>query len=205
MLSMYSTQMGVKIRFTVNFSKRHLDIAFKHDFKAPPPEDTAYRSLFARWKRVIQEQKIGDQKEDQQTNQSSGEIGDEESGPPQPEADDFEGWERDETYRFQLPFEHLGSILEQPVEDENSRAFVFSLKERIPPEFYRKLHSTKKSFSDDLKERTWSEWGTWFRQTSITYHPQCTHILPTKLRQPYATIDIGTFIIRPLRSYNPQS
>jgi len=198
MLSMYRTQKGVKIRFTVNLFRRHIDVVFKHDFKAPPPEDTAYRNLFAKWKRMVREQKNEEQKENQQTDEGPEETEDKEVEPAQLEADDpFEGWERDETYRFQLQFEHLGSILEQPTEDENSRAFVFSLPDGFPPEFYRKLHVIAKSFSDDPKERTWNEWDGWFRQTSVTYHPQCTQILPTTLRQPYATIDIGTFAIRP--------
>ena len=198
MLSMYRTQNGIKVRFTVNLFKRHIDIVFKHDFKAPPPEGTAYRNLFAKWKRMVREQKTEEQKESQQTNQSSEETEDEGNGHSQLEMDDlFEGWERDETYRFQLQFEHLGSILEQPTEDGSSRAFVFSLPDGFPPEFYRKLHVIAKSFSDDPKERIWNEWDGWFRQTSVTYHPQCTQILPTTLRQPYATIDIGTFAIRP--------
>ncbi|KAF8424303.1 RNA dependent RNA polymerase-domain-containing protein [Tirmania nivea] len=189
MLSMYRTQKGAKVRFTVNLFRRHIDVTFKHDFKAPPPENTAYRNLFAKWKRMIREQKAEEQKDTQQTDQGSEDEG---SEPSQLEADDtFEGWERDETYRFQLQFEHLGPILEQPTEDENSRAFVFSLPDGFPPEFFRKLHAVAKSFSDDPKERIWNEWDAWFRQTSVTYHPQCTQILPTTLRQPYATIDIG--------------
>lgn len=197
MLSMYRTQNGVKVRFTVNLIKRHIDVVFKHAFKVPPLEDTAYRSLFAKWKTTVQEQKNG---ENQQTSQGFGGSADtdvEKGESSQADDDPFKEWERDETYRFQLKFEHLGSILEQPTGDENTRAFVFSLTDRFPPEFYRRLHAIEKSLSDDPKERTWTEWDAWFRQTSITYHEECTQILPTTLRQPYATIDIGTFVIRP--------
>lgn len=102
----------------------------------------------------------------------------------------IDSWEREESYRFRIRFEHLRSgFLEQPMKDKNTRTFVIPLT--FPPEFFRKLHDPLKSFTDP-KERIWSEWDTWFRQTGITYFSSALMDLPTTLRQPFAEIDIGT-------------
>ncbi|KAF8470097.1 RNA dependent RNA polymerase-domain-containing protein [Kalaharituber pfeilii] len=100
----------------------------------------------------------------------------------------IESWEREESYRFRIQFEHLDYFLEQKTGAENTRAFIIPLVS--PPEFYRKLHKTEKSFTDP-KERVWSDWDTWFRQVNITYLPKVLEGLPTRLRQPFAAIDIG--------------
>lgn len=192
---MHRTDKASPVRFTVNLFRRRLDIVFKHDFKAPPPEDLAYRDLFNEWKKIMREYRTREKLEnlelalDGDGVENRTMVGTEEDE----EDDPIETWERDETYRFQIPFEYLDSLLEQPVDDANTRAFVITLNHSYPPEFYRRLHETWKSFSGDVNERTWSEWDAWFRQTGITYQPECLHILPTTLRQPYAKIDIGTF------------
>lgn len=107
------------------------------------------------------------------------------------EYEPVEEWERPETYRFEIRFEHLGTLLEEPSGDINTRIFSISLP--FPPEFYRKLHDTHRSFTDDPNARHWSERDSWFRQTVITYQQQCVDHLPITLRQSYAVIDIGMF------------
>lgn len=198
MLSMYRTHCS-QVQFEVNLEKRRIDVQFKHSFKAPPPEDVAYRSLISEYQRIMKESKVQQQKpRDKRKAQTEDSESEDEDEP-------IEAWEREESYRFQIRFEHLESILEQPMDDKNTRAFVISLNEGFPPEFYRRLHRTSKSFSADPKERVWTEWDAWFRQTTITYQPECMHLLPASLYQPYSTIDIGMFSIPPHSTHHTRN
>ena len=248
MAAMFTTQRSCPVKFSVNLRRRRIEVSFHHEFKAPPEEDTAYRSLFAAWqkrkKRAAKEQEAlelameeeGDEKVtegsggeeqeelDEKVKEGSSEVEQGESDWDEPEESDdeeqekagleeekaahqyeedelsdteyelIEEWERRETYRFEIRFEPLGTLLEEPSEDVNTRTFSISLP--FPPEFYRKLHNTHKSFTDP-NARRWTEWDSWFRQTIMTYQPQCVDNLPITLRQPYAVIDLGTFTSLP--------
>ena len=213
MVAMFTTQKNFPVKFSVNLKRRRIEVSFHHEFKAPPQEDTAYRSLFAQWqkmkKRAAREQEEQEREEalleqaveegSKQDQKESGPDEQEESNQEEQEEEDelsdieneqMEAWERSETYRFEIRFEHLSALLEEPSEDMNTRIFSFSLP--FPPEFSRRLHNTHRSFTDP-NARHWSEWDSWFRQTVITFQEEWVHHLPITLRQPYAIIDIGKF------------
>ena len=229
MVSMFTTQKSSPVEFKVDLKRRRIVISFRHEFKAPPPEDTAYRSLFAEWQKkkkrdakeqeqeieedskqereqLGQEDQEGSDREekeesgeenqkklDQEEQEESYREEQEEEDESDTEYEKIEEWERRETYRFEIRFEHLSTLLEESSEDINTRILSFSLP--YPPEFYRRLHDTHRSFPEDQNARHWSERDTWFRQTVITYQKQSLDPLAITLRQPYAIIDIGMFTV----------
>ena len=230
---MFTTQKSSPVKFNVDLKRRRIVISFSHEFKAPPPEDTAYRSVFAEWqKKKKRDAKEQEQEQEQDIEEGSkqerGELGQEDQEEPEREEQEesdvenqtkldqeeqeesdqeeqeeedesdteyekIEEWERCETYRFEIRFEHLNTLLEESSGDINTRIFSFSLP--YPPEFYRRLHDTHRSFPDDQNARHWSERDTWFRQTVITYQKEFLDPLAITLRQPYSIIDIGMFTL----------
>ncbi|KAI5801675.1 RNA dependent RNA polymerase-domain-containing protein [Peziza echinospora] len=99
-----------------------------------------------------------------------------------------DSWEREEFYRFRIKLEDMTELFEEKCDAPNKRGFAIPVK--TPPATFRVLHDAKKSFNDP-KERKWTEWETWFRQTEITYIPQAMTEFPTSLKRPYSQIDIG--------------
>lgn len=95
---------------------------------------------------------------------------------------------RRESYRFRIPFAHLGTILEQgPVISEKNRTILISLPS--PPIFWRKLHNVANSH--DFKARFWTTRDMWFRQTGIAFDPLLRSRLPISLKQTLPIIDTG--------------
>lgn len=93
-----------------------------------------------------------------------------------------------ESYRFRIPFAHLGTILEQgPVISERNRTLLISLPS--PPIFWRKLHNVANSH--DHKARYWTSRDMWFRQTGIAFDPLLRSRLPISLKQTLPIIDTG--------------
>lgn len=95
---------------------------------------------------------------------------------------------RRESYRFRIPFAHLGTILEQgPVISEKNRTILISLPS--PPIFWRKLYNVGNSH--DPKARYWTTRDMWFRQTGIAFNPLGGAKLPISLKQTLPIIDTG--------------
>lgn len=148
------------ITFEVELDRRCINVQFRLQFSDSDEISDSYRKLINGYSASREED--SDQKEGTE-------------------------FERTETYRFKIRFEHIKTMLEQKGAEE-SRTFVIPLE--TPPEVYRKIHDTIKSFTDD-KERRWSEWDTWLRQTDITHLKEALAKLPLTLNNPYAAINIG--------------
>lgn len=104
------------------------------------------------------------------------------------EDSELEQKSRRESYRFRIPFAHLGTILEQgPVISEGNRTLLISLPS--PPIFWRKLHNVANSH--DHKARYWTTRDMWFRQTGIAFDPLLRSRLPISLKQTLPIIDTG--------------
>lgn len=101
---------------------------------------------------------------------------------------ELEQGSRRESYRFRIPFAHLGAILEQgPVISEKNRTILISLPS--PPIFWRKLHNVANSH--DHKAKYWTTMDMWFRQTGISFDPLLRSRLPISLKQTLPIIDTG--------------
>lgn len=93
---------------------------------------------------------------------------------------------RRESYRFRIPFAHLGAILEQgPVISEKNRTIIISLPS--PPIFWRKLPVR---MSHDHKAKYWTSMDMWFRQTGISLNRHRSKP-PISLKQTLPIIDTG--------------
>lgn len=90
--------------------------------------------------------------------------------------------------RFRINFQHMTKIIQ--LEEENGNiSLVISLKS--PPEFYRKEEEALLLQLSDTKERFWSEFDLWMRQTTVAFYPPLIDESATTLRQPYAEINLG--------------
>lgn len=95
---------------------------------------------------------------------------------------------RRESYRFRIPFAHLGAILEQgPIISGADRTILISLPS--PPMFWRKLHNVANSH--DHRAKYWTIQDMWFRQTGIALDPLLRSRLPISLKQALPIIDTG--------------
>jgi RNA-dependent RNA polymerase len=110
----------------------------------------------------------------------------EETGP----LDDTENTEeKQESYRFRIPFPHLDRLLEAKEPSTAGRAFIITATS--VPCFWRKLHDPLKTL--DLGSRHWDVWSCWFRQTGISFENRARASLPVSLKQSGQIINVGLF------------
>lgn len=94
--------------------------------------------------------------------------------------------DRNERFRFTIPFAHLDSI--NRVNTSNASKVELLLSVPTPPRFYRKLDEKD---THDSKSRYWTERDAWYRQTDITYSPAMLRSSPVALKKQSPIIDIG--------------
>lgn len=152
MMAMYTTRDMDEITFEVNLFRKQIDVIFKIYLKKQGCTSGSKSPTSSKSKEdLMDEEKL-------ESEQEGGK------------------WE---SYRFRVPFAHLGKILEQgPVVSDTDRVFLISLPS--PPLFWRKLHNVARSHEGGSY---WTSWDMWFRQTGIDYNPQLRSCAPISLSQ----------------------
>lgn len=98
--------------------------------------------------------------------------------------------EKVEHYRFQIPFSHLGRLLEVK-EPSSTTGRVFVITAQSVPRFWRKFKDPLKTIA--LGTKHWDIRSCWFRQTGISFENRTRASLPVSLKQSDQIINIGLF------------
>ena len=95
---------------------------------------------------------------------------------------------REEDFKFTVPFTDLTEILESPVEQD---CFALFITTQVPPKFFKRddeLRSLKRP------SKIWTGRNAWDRQTDVVYNTQSLKRLPLTFKKTHAILDLGRWI-----------
>ncbi|KAH7057296.1 RNA dependent RNA polymerase-domain-containing protein [Macrophomina phaseolina] len=87
-------------------------------------------------------------------------------------------------YRFQVPLQRVKEVYE---EQHDTKRFLVLSVDGIP-HYFRKVRDVESTHG---KDRIWSDWKLWYRQTDITHLRSSLKTAPTTLHKKNAVIDIA--------------
>ena len=96
---------------------------------------------------------------------------------------------RDETFKFSIPFTQLNEIRESPAGIDDHIALFITLES--PPKFFKQVNSLE---SHKERSRTWNDNDAWYRQTDVVYNQAGLKRLPLTLKKTHPILDLGRWI-----------
>lgn len=93
--------------------------------------------------------------------------------------------DREELFRFRIPFSQLESI--QRVETKEDK-LILLISLETPPSFFKRLDADQ---THDDNARHWSENDAWYRQTDVVYTHSLLKKSPLTLKKTRPVIDLG--------------
>ena len=95
---------------------------------------------------------------------------------------------REEDFKFRIPFKDLTEIREVP---EGPECFALFVTSEVPPKFFKRVDGLE---SHDDHSRFWKDNDSWYRQTDVVYNPSGLKRLPVSLKKTHAVLDLGRWI-----------
>lgn len=96
--------------------------------------------------------------------------------------------DREEDFRFKVPFRDLTEIREMPMGPE---CFALLITLEVPPKFFKFVDDPG---AYDDQSRIWKDRDSWYRQTDVVYNPSALKRRPLSLQKSHTVLDLGRWI-----------